>query len=300
MGNTSAVAAVDVNETQPTATTTTTNNNESPSSNNNNRGKHIVNSKFRTAEKTGVLNLSDLDLKSNSPTWNRLIEPELIVKITSVDISNNQLKVLPVEIHGLINMKTLTCNDSNLQSTQDMTTLIQLTTLRLHNNDLEEHKMGPLPHTITHLYLSFNHFKVPPPLVLFLPAVIHLDLSGNRLSSVEGLEAMGTLVEVNLDDNLLQELPIALAALVNLKHLSLKVNQFRALSPSQPQQQSIPKAIFEETQLEKLELKGNPLTNRELMSFEGVQSFIQRSKRLKDRRSFSGGSFPDHSLSGLD
>ncbi len=290
MGNTSAVNSADPINTNIGNTSSAA---VSP-----NRGKKVISAKFRTAEKTGVLNLVDQDIKSSSGIWSKLLEPEIVQKLRSVDISSNQLKVLPLELYSLINLKTLICNNCNLQSTQDMTTLVRLTTLKLQNNDLEEHTLGPLSQTITHLYLSFNHFKEPPRNIFILPSIIHLDLSGNRLISLEGLEVMVTLVEVNLDDNLLQELPSRLALLVNLKFLSLKMNQIRFNSPV-TQNQSIPKAIFEETQLDKIELKGNPITNREVMNFEGIQSFLERRKLLKER-SFQGGGLLDHSLFGLD
>lgn len=262
------------------------------------------------AEKTGILNLTDLDVKSNSSIWMKLLEPALIERLRTIDISNNQLKVLPLEVYGLHQLKTFVCNNSNLQSIQDMTSLIRLTHLKLQHNDLEEHKLAPLPPTITHLYLSYNHFKIPPSLLFLLPSVIHLDLSGNRLVTVEGIDTMTSLVEINLDDNLLQELPVNFGRLIHLKYLSLKMNQLRfhapnhssaastMPSPSAPQQ-SIPKTIFEDTKLEKLELKGNPITNREVMAFEGIDRFMERRKAVKDR-AFQGGGYQDHSLFGLD
>lgn len=268
------------------------------------KGRQLVAAKLQSGLRTGVLNLADLDLRqagssSGGAVWPRLAEQQAVQRLRALDVSGNPLKALPVEVLGLANLKSLATNHCGLQSTPDLAmALVRLQTLRIQHNDLEENTLGALPMSITHLYLSYNHFSLPPRAIVGLTAVVHLDLSGNRLVSLAGLESMVALVIVNVDDNLLCELPFQLSQLTQLKHISLKMNKLQPRSPT-TNEQSIPKSIFELTQLEKLELKGNPMNNKDVLAFDGIELLLERRKLVKDK-SFQGGALSDNSLFDLD
>eukprot|EP01035_Chromulina_nebulosa_P020174 gene20174-26190_t len=71
------------------------------SSNNESKGKKVVESKLNSSLKTGILNLSNQDLKPMSSLWPRLSTVEFVAKIRVLTISNNELKLLPIDITDL-------------------------------------------------------------------------------------------------------------------------------------------------------------------------------------------------------
>ena len=66
-------------------------------------------------------------------------------------------------------------------------------------------------------------------------------------------------------------------------------------------EQSIPKAIFEETSLNRIDLSGNQMISKSIvMGFEGIDDFIERRKKTLDRN-LAGGAVVDNTLfGGLD
>ncbi|CAN0500287.1 unnamed protein product, partial [Ectocarpus sp. 8 AP-2014] len=84
------------------------------------------------------------------------------------------------------------------------------------------------------LYLGFN--RITDISALGLECMHHLlavDLQGNNIGSLGGLNRCRTLVEVNLDGNKIRQLgpPSVLNGLGNLRKLRLEDNGLRVLSP---------------------------------------------------------------------
>jgi len=71
------------------------------------KGKSVVAAKLSTAERTGVLSLSDQDLKASSNVWDKLTTQGLVEKLKTLDISGNILKSLPAEVHAMTQLKVL-------------------------------------------------------------------------------------------------------------------------------------------------------------------------------------------------
>jgi Leucine-rich repeat (LRR) protein len=278
------------------------------------KGRRVQTAKLKAAASTGVLNLSDQDLKLGSLLWPKLLDPRLSLVLKGLDISGNEMKSLPNEVYGLQSLKKLSASRCSLQSTQSMAGLAFLQKLMLDHNDLEESSLGPLSPTLTHLYLSFNHLRRPPPSLRSLSLLVVLDLSGNRLAALDDddddnnnnnnnnsnnlFDSLTALVELNLDDNRLEEVPQSLSRVATLRRLSLNRNLLQRLSPT-TRQQCIPRQVFEATQLEKLELAGNTLLTKEVLAFEGVDRLLQRRQHTKDK-AVQGGALFDSTLFGLD
>jgi len=264
------------------------------------KGKKIIQEKFETALKSGVLNLSQQRLKPTSAAWGQFIQPIYIEKLIVLDISGNVLKGLPAEVSNLLNLKTLIANRCSIQRIHDhdMHHFQKLTILRLQNNDLENDTLHRLPPSLQHLTLSSNHFHQLPTTLYSLVHLISLDMRHNRLESIYGIEQLVNLRELILDNNSLTELPDSLILLTKLHTLSLTHNQIQKIS-SQTEVQSIPKAIFAMQSLEVMILTGNPLQREEIMTFEGIEEFLIKRKLLKDKL-IHGGGMTDFSLFGLD
>mmetsp|Transcript_238 Transcript_238/g.487 ORF Transcript_238/g.487 Transcript_238/m.487 type:complete len:277 (+) Transcript_238:120-950(+) len=261
-------------------------------------GKETIKKKIASAHKTGVLNLADQRLKSNSSSWALLTADALAPKLKTLDISGNQLKALPVEIYLLSNLKSLFASNCSIQYTNDLSGLEKLTNLKLDHNDLEVDKIAALPASLLMLNLSSNHLSGVPSILHTALLLTKLDISYNRLESLVGIECLLNLTELNCDDNLLAELPESMGLMVKLRHLTAKRNKLskRALTHLG---QSIPPSLLANTALDNLELTGNPIRKEEVLHFEGVESFLVRRKATKDKN-FAGGGLVEVSIFGLD
>lgn len=231
--------------------------------------------------------------------WSQLADPIKVQKVRALDISGNpQLKTIPLEILGLVNVKSLNAAKCSIQRLHNLDMLTRLTMLRLDRNDLEETTVGTLPVSITQLSIRGNHFRTIPPTLFVLDRIIFLDLCGNRLENINGIEALVTLQELLMDDNHLVELPTSIGALARLQHLSAKNNQLRSSAVTR-EGQSIPVELFVATAIERLDLAGNPMRQIDIMSFDGIESFMSRRKASKDKL-IQGGGMVDSSLFGLN
>lgn len=298
------------------------------------RGKQVIAAKLEYGLKTGVLNLAGQRLKpgGNSAIWIKLSSAAMIEKLRGLDISGNELKAIPVEVYGLVGLKGLTATKCGLHYTLPMENLTRLTQLRLDHNNLEEQNLGTMPPELKELDLSYNHFHSMPPSLLSLGKTLKvLNLSFNQLTSLDGVQVLVSLIELNLESNLLTALPESMGQLISLQKLSVANNRLEPKVPSNTSsssksgsstdiaatqqergtqespmtpecvcewRQSIPRALFEDTALTSLDLTGNAaLTKDVVIAFEGVDAYEARWKAIKDRN-FSGGAMMDSALFG--
>lgn len=256
-------------------------------------------SKLETAHKTGVLNLADMDIKASSSVWLKIQEENLHLKIKTLDVSGNQVKSLAVEIYTMINLKTLHASRCGIQRISDLSSLDKLAVLNLDRNDLEIDVVTRLPVSLLRLNMSFNHFSAVPPAIRPLIAITDLNLGNNRIENVNGIGDLVALVILNLDDNNICELPEEMCRLVKLRQISLKNNRI-SIKAATHEGQSIPASFFIQTQVDTIDLGGNKgLQKQQLLQLEGVDTFIERRRKQKDKQ-FSGGVVMDVSLFGLD
>jgi len=257
------------------------------------KGKQVLASKLATADKTGILNIADQDLKASSPVWDKLQTQGLVAKLKTLDISGNTLKYLPAEILSMMLLKVLHASRCNIQRTYDMTTLGRLVTLCLDNNDLEANCLAQLPGQLQRLNLSYNHFvTIPHEGFIGLLNLTELNLSHNRLTTTEGLGVLVSLIVLNLNNNDIPEVSEDVALCARLKNLSLKANKLSG--KARDGRQSIPALLFTMTQLDELVLSGNVMLNRTMVwAFEGVDSFVERRRMSRDRN-LTGGAAQDN------
>jgi Leucine-rich repeat (LRR) protein len=174
----------------------------------------------------------------------------------------------------------------------------KLQTLQLDSNQLHSEDVGPLPESLKNITITVNQLIELPSSFLVLKQLTMLYLANNRIIHLSGIEQLTSLVDLDLDHNQLQELPEGIARLKNLQTLKLKNNQLHRLSPT-TKAQSIPAIILLDTSLVHLELAGNPLSLTELRTFEGIDSFVERRKLLKDKQFQGGITELDGNLCGL-
>lgn len=261
------------------------------------KGKKIIESKLAQAEKTGVLNLANQDLKPSSSVWDKLLSHGLTTRLKTLDISGNILKSMPAEIYDMELLKTLHVSRCNIQRIHDMSHMDRLTTLDLDNNDLEKESLAILPSSLVKLNLCNNHF-MSIPILTDLIVLKELNLSGNRLTDTSGLGVLVSLVHLNLDGNTLEELSEDIASCTKLQHLSLKNNKLSGKAISREDSQSIPESIFILTALDNVDLSGNVMLSKAMvMEWRGIDAFIERRRKSKNKN-LQGGAATDHSIFG--
>ena len=103
-------------------------------------------------------------------------------------------------------------------------------------------------------------------------------------------------MDLNLDDNQIEVINDGIASCVKLKCLSLNNNKLKS-KVSGGKTQCLPPALFTSTDLVDLSLKGNQIVKRELMEFDGIESFVDRRVKIKNKEI---GSLGDWGFCGLD
>jgi Leucine-rich repeat (LRR) protein len=255
-------------------------------------GKKVIKAKLENSKKTGILNLSNQGLKDSSSLLKKDI-PLLANagKIKSLDLSGNKsLKKLPFETDIVFGncLKYLKIDGCALSEIMSLHGLENLGTLSLTSNQLSDGQLSELPAALTRLYLSGNRFSCLPQLP---PKLRELDISSNRLKSLQGIDVLVGLVDITLDDNKLAELPVEIGELMALRSLKARRNNIG--------KSGIPSQVFIRTSLVHLALDGNPLTAKDVYGIDGVQVFLERRKGSKDK-DLQGGLLIDHSVFGLE
>ncbi|HBG28529.1 MAG: hypothetical protein A2Y10_11365 [Planctomycetes bacterium GWF2_41_51] len=158
----------------------------------------------------------------------RIIEKAAEKKTTKLNLSNKNIKKLPVEIGQLTNLVELILNDNHL-------TALPVEIVKIKK--------------LKKLELSKNNFVAFPPEILQLPKIEELTLNYNKLEILPAEIAMlGQLKELNLWENRLLKIPIEIAELSQLRYLNLGNNKLTVLPE-----------FLELKQLDTLWLSMNPL-----------------------------------------
>jgi len=222
---------------------------------------------FTTADKIGIIGNVDpgslhrvyvyLALKAlwvDIKTFNQLpAEIGQLVKLTSLNLSGNQLTALPTAIGQLTQLTSL---DLSLNELTDLPAelwqLTQLTSLNLSYNRLTAlpAAIGQLTQLIS-LILSGNQLTALPATIGQLTQLKSLNLSSNQLPELPAeIGQLTQLTSLNLSSNRLTALPATIGQLTQLTLLDLSLNELTA----------IPAKVGQLTQLKSLDLSYNSLT----------------------------------------
>jgi Leucine-rich repeat (LRR) protein len=263
------------------------------------KGKSVVESKLNMSLKTGVLNISNQDLKRSSSVWNRLRSDEFSRKLTSIDISRNKLKEFPTEILNLLLLKHINFSSCMLSSIPNFDEFDRLVTISGSDNELTNNFEVRLASSSVQCDFSNNRFEAFPSFLLNLSNLSELDLSSNQILFLDGIGTLVSLTILNLDDNIIMEVPEEIGNLSKLKRLSLKRNQLAILAKSR-EGYSLPSVLFLNTSIDNINLEGNNnLKKSEILALPGIEVFLERRQKTKDK-ALHGGALTDLSLFGID
>ncbi|OQR84424.1 hypothetical protein ACHHYP_13392 [Achlya hypogyna] len=246
--------------------------------------KSVQAQKLERAKATGILSLHGCKLK-------RIPDNVFgITKLTTLDLSGNEITEVPAVIAQLVHLKTLKLDSNQIEILPDLSPLVKLQTLVLDSNRLVS--LPALPSTLMKISARNNRLSAFPSTIGALPSVEAVDLSNNDIASVpDSIAGCVALKEITLDDNQLTQLPPVLARCEKLTAIFARKNK---LGPH-----SIAPVLLESSAVHIMQLEGNPMTKFDLEAMEGANAFIDRRKQLKDKE-LHGGLNTDVTLCGLD
>jgi Leucine-rich repeat (LRR) protein len=247
-------------------------------------GKKVTSQKIETATKTGVLSLTGHSLKEiPESVW-------AVEKMTTLDLTSNEIKVIPADIRKLALLKTLKLDGNKLVDFPDeISELPKLATLSAGDNILRPGALSKLPKPpnckLVKLSLSKNRLgNSSLEDSSFFTSLQNLIVSSNHISTIPPtIASLVCLLELDLDDNMIEVLPLEMGKLVKLKILSLRNNQIQGDMIKSSGYQSLPECLFTDTNLERLNLEGNPITRRQLNEFKGVDAWLDRCSKTKKK-----------------
>ena len=172
---------------------------------------------------TDITGIATLEVQYNNTLMPLSALPNLML-----DISNNELLVLPPEIGNLTHLTSLRCSGNLLhQLPQETTSLKRLRELDCRNNALKI-----LPENISKLRslrrmdVAVNRLRNLPESIVKLNALQHLDCSYNELEALpENIRELPSLEHFVLTHNKLHKLPNSIGDLKRLQDLKIGNNQ---------------------------------------------------------------------------
>ncbi|KAK9498274.1 hypothetical protein O3M35_002944 [Rhynocoris fuscipes] len=237
-------------------------------------GNAALKKHYTTAEKTGVLNISN----------RKLVEFPVEVKdlktsLRSLDISSNKFSKLSSDIGLFINLKTLVLDFNNLtELPSEIGNLVKLETLSLVSNKLKK-----LPHTLSNLHnlkeinLQNNQLTEFPVMLFDLKHLNVIDLSNNKITEVpDGVNKL-YVVELVLNQNQLSQISADISLCPRLKTLRLQEN---CLSLN-----SIPCEILKQSNISTLSVEGNLFEMKQFVNLEGYDAYMERYTAVKKKLS---------------
>jgi len=227
-----------------------------------------INNHLQNAQKTGVCQLTQMQIKE-VPEKLFLLKQNLRV----LDLSSNQIEIVPEAIGGFIQMKSL-CMDKNLLTSlpKSIGNLKKLESLSVSFNIIRS-----IPSTISGLKnlvtvnLSCNKLTNYPNELNQLKKLDAVDLHGNSIKVIpDGIKSCSAL-EINLNKNQISKIPEALAECPRLKVFRFEENNV----------DKFPSNILINSKISLIKFDGNLFTAKQFQNLDGHDKYMERYTATK-------------------
>nr|XP_026691815.1 leucine-rich repeat-containing protein 57-like [Ciona intestinalis] len=233
---------------------------------------NAVNTHIQHAEKTGVCQLSSLNIEEFPSALLKLSK-----SLRTLDLSRNKVKALPDAIGNFSVLKSLNISHNRLPMLCDgICKLLKLESLIASYNMLTA-----LPADISRckslksVVLCGNKLKTVPEQLANLKHLDMLDLSDNQICKIP--DTIGNLqaVELNLNQNQVNKIPDALASCQRLKVLRFNNNCVSLGEMSTK--------LLIESKISLLTYEGNLFTEKDFQQVTGYNKYMERFTATKKK-----------------
>lgn len=235
-------------------------------------GNKQVKQHFETAQKTGVLKISQLRLQE-FPTPLKTF-PNVL---KSLDVSENRFTTIPDEIVKFTLLKTFNIGTNKIEALPDtLGVLVKLENL-LASNNMILYVTPSLKNlrSLKQVILSNNQITEFPLMLCGLEKLDMVDLSRNKITVIpEGVQTLKA-VELNLNQNQVSTISNDIADCPNLKTLRLEENCLQATA--------IPIRLLKESVVSNLALDGNLFSSKQFSELEGYETYMNRYTAVKKK-----------------
>ena len=155
---------------------------------------------------------------------------EQLLNLVELDLSDNMLKVLPLEMGAMRKLRCLHLGSNEFSIFPGVVrSFASLEVLSLDRNQLVSIGEQDLPRSLLQLSLSSNQLTTLPAAVPRLQLLRRLEISGNQLSDLpQQLEGLVNLEDLAVAGNQLRGLPLQVFALPRLSWLTVAANRWPA------------------------------------------------------------------------
>ncbi|XP_062537894.1 leucine-rich repeat-containing protein 57 [Armigeres subalbatus] len=228
-------------------------------------GNKQVKQHFETAQKTGVLKISQMRLDEFPSALKAF--PNVL---KTLDLSENRFSELPTDLGKFTILKHLNVAGNRLSSIPEVIgVLVKLETVNAMNNlivripqELSQCK------NLKQLHLSNNQINEFPTMVCGLKQLDLLDLSRNKITSIP--HAVGSLqvTELNVNQNQISDVSENIAQCPKLKTFRIEENCLQA-TPALSK-------IMKDSQICNLSVDGNLFSSKAFAELEGYDAYMER------------------------
>uniref|UniRef100_A0A6B2ED09 Putative internalin a n=1 Tax=Phlebotomus kandelakii TaxID=1109342 RepID=A0A6B2ED09_9DIPT len=235
-------------------------------------GNKAVKQHFETAQKTGVLKISQMRLQEFPSPLKQF--PNVL---KTFDISENRFTSLPPDMGKFTLVKFLNVSGNRIEVLPEVLgLLIKLETLNACNNMIRH--ISPALSKLKNLKqvnLSNNQLTEFPKMFCGLENLDVLDASRNKITSVPAEVRDFHGVELNLNQNQVASLSEELATCKRLKTLRLEENclPISAISPR----------ILKESVICNLAVDGNLFSSKQFTDTEGYDAYMERYTAVRKK-----------------
>lgn len=235
-------------------------------------GNKVVKQHFETAQKTGVLKISQQRLQEFPPHMRNF--PNVL---RTLDISENRFVTLPDDIGRFTLLKHLNVNDNKLTELPAVIgQLIKMETLNAMSNMLVSipREFANLKH-LKQVHLSANNLTQFPTMFCGLKNLDVLDVSRNKIQSVPPEAKNLYVIELNCNQNQISTLAEEIAECPRLKTLRIEENCLPITE--------IHTKILKESHISNLHLDGNLFPAKQFNNLDGYEDYMERFTAVRKK-----------------
>lgn len=235
-------------------------------------GNKVVKQHFETAQKTGVLQITQQRLQEFPPHLRDF--PNVL---RTLDLSENRFATIPEALGKFTLLKHLNVHANRLTELPEaLGLLVKLETLNAINNMIVHiPKQLENLRNLKQVHLSNNQIAEFPIMFCNLKHLDILDLSRNKITSIPSSVKDLQVTELNVNQNQISSLAEEIADCPKLKILRIEENCLPITA--------IHSRILKESKISNMYVDGNMFQSKQFVSLDGYDEYMERYTAVKKK-----------------